>query len=74
MALAHTLNEGALDTGVKSTFHYRQQAEKARVLKEKLDADADIAEATIRRERARAALEDAERDIQEVKKRGRKKS
>jgi hypothetical protein len=74
IALAHTLNEGALDTGVKSTFHYKQQAEKARVLREKLDADADIAEATIRRERARGALEDAERDIQEVKKRGRKKS
>jgi hypothetical protein len=65
--LARTLAEGATDTGVKSTVEYEVQAEKARRLKEKLDADAAIAEATIRRERARAALEDAEREVNEAK-------
>jgi hypothetical protein len=65
--LARTLAQGATDTGSKSTVEYEVQAEKARRLKEKLDADAEIAEATIRRERARAALEDAEREVAEAK-------
>jgi hypothetical protein len=38
-------------------------------LKEKLDADAEIAEAAVRRERARAALADAEREVKEAKRR-----
>ena len=41
-----------------SAWHSRNQAEKAAALKEKLDADARLAEAAIARERAR----DAERD------------
>jgi hypothetical protein len=41
-----------------------QHAHKQRVLNAKLDVDATIAEATIRRERARAALEEAEQEYQ----------
>jgi hypothetical protein len=70
--LARTLAEGAADAGGKSTVEYEVQAQKARRLKEKLDADAEIAEATIRRERARAALEDAEREVLDAKRRGKR--
>ena len=42
---------------LKPAFHYRNQAEKARMLKEKLDSDAELARAAIRRERARNGWE-----------------
>jgi len=73
-ALAKTLREEADDAGFKPVFHYKNMAEKARQVREKLDADADIAEATIRRERARAALLDAEREVENAKWRKREKS
>jgi hypothetical protein len=40
----------------KPAFRHKHDAEKAKALKEKLDADADLAEATIRREQKRAEL------------------
>lgn len=72
-SLGQTLREGAADPGSRSTVYYENQAAKAHVLKEKLDADAEIAEAIIRRERARAALVDAEREVREAKRRAEKK-
>jgi hypothetical protein len=43
-----------------------QQALKQRMLDQKLEAEAAVAEATLRRERARAALEDAEKEYRDV--------
>jgi len=43
-------------------FHYENQAERERALNDKLNADTEIAQATIRLERARAALADAEEE------------
>jgi hypothetical protein len=63
------LSAGASDVGAKPAYHYQNQAEKARAVKEKLDADTEIAEATIKRERARAALLDAEYEVEEAKRR-----
>jgi hypothetical protein len=54
-------------------YHYRNQTERAEALKEKLQADAEIAEAAIRRERARAALAEAERELAEAKHRKEKR-
>jgi hypothetical protein len=53
-------------------FRSKNQAARARAVKEQLDADAALAEAIERRERARAALLRAERDVQAAK--GEKKS
>ena len=72
-ALAKALRKEMDDEGFKPVFHYKNLAEKARQMREKLDADAEIAEATIRRERARAALLDAEREVEEAKRRTRDK-
>ena len=66
-ALADVLEQGLDDAGDKSSVYYETQALKAKKLKEKLDADAEIAAATMRRERARAALLDAERDLENAK-------
>jgi hypothetical protein len=68
-SVARALSSGASDVGTKPTYHYENQAEKARAVKEKLDADTEIAEATIKRERARAALLDAEYEVEEAKRR-----
>jgi hypothetical protein len=68
-SVARMLSSGASDVGAKPVYHYQNQAEKARAVKEKLDADTEIAEATIRRERARAALLDAEYEVEEAKRR-----
>lgn len=46
----------------KPLYHYKNQTKKARALKEKLDEDASLAQAAIRRERARAEFDDPERD------------
>lgn len=54
-ALTPTISELALG---KPLYHYKNQTKKARALKEKLDEDASLAQAAIRRERAR----DAERE------------
>jgi hypothetical protein len=43
-----------------------QQALKQHMLDQKLEADAAVAEATLRRERARAALEDAEQEYRDI--------
>jgi hypothetical protein len=42
----------------ETTSYYRRETEKVRALKEKLDADAALAESVIRRERARRRLND----------------
>jgi hypothetical protein len=55
--------------GAMPAYISENAAERSRVLKEKLDADAEIAEATLRRERARAALSDAEQEVEEVRRR-----
>jgi hypothetical protein len=43
-------------------FHYKHQTESARALAEKLRADAELAEAIVRRERARAEAKEVEAD------------
>jgi hypothetical protein len=48
-----------------------QEAVKQRTLTTKLDADLELADATLRYERARAALADAERAAEEAERRGR---
>jgi hypothetical protein len=48
------------------TFHYENQAERERALSDKLGADTEIAQATVRLERARAALADAEQAAAET--------
>ena len=55
--------------GAMPTYRSENAAERSRVLQEKLDADAEIAKATLRRERARAALADAEQEVEEVQRR-----
>jgi hypothetical protein len=60
--LTPTLSELALN---RPLYHYENQAKKARALKEKLDEDASLAQAAIRRERAR----DAERALPSAKRR-----
>jgi hypothetical protein len=55
---------------VEPAYHYEHQAERARALAAKLDEDARIAEAATRRERARAALEEAEQELADVQRRG----
>jgi hypothetical protein len=47
-----------------------QQALKQQTLSAKLDADGELAEATIRHERARAALAEAERAVEEAERTG----
>jgi hypothetical protein len=54
----------------RPVFRSKNQAARARAAKEKLDADAALAEAVERRERARAALLRAKRDLREAKRRG----
>jgi hypothetical protein len=53
----------------KPVYHYEHQAEKARALATKLNEDAHVAEAAMRRERALAALKEAEHELQEVERR-----
>jgi hypothetical protein len=54
----------------KPVYHYEHQAEKARALAAKLNHDAHVAEAAMRRERARAALKEAEQELRDVERRG----
>jgi hypothetical protein len=68
LADALTPDIGELETP-HSKMYYEHQTLKARKLKEKLDADAAIAEATIARERKRAELEEAEHALREIKRR-----
>jgi hypothetical protein len=49
------------------TYQSENQAGRARALKQKLRADAEVAEAIERRERARAALIRAEREVEQAK-------
>jgi AraC-like DNA-binding protein len=63
--------ESAMSASAPPAYFSEQQAEKARRLAEKLDADARLAEATIQRERKRAELEDAERDFKEAQRKAR---
>lgn len=61
---------GNADAGGKPpVYRSENAAERSRTLKEKLDADAAIAAATLRRERARAALADAENEVEEIARR-----
>jgi hypothetical protein len=67
--LANVLVEGAQDSGDEATYHYQHQAEKARALAEKLNADSAIAEARAERGRRRAELAEAERFLKEMRRR-----
>jgi hypothetical protein len=67
--LADTLAAGAADPGVAATFHYEHQADQARVLAEKLQAEAAMTEALAERERRRAEFEEAERLLTEARRR-----
>lgn len=71
-ALTPSAGLEGLFTRPPPAYQSQNQAEKARVLKEKLDADTELAEAAVRRERARAALADAEREVAEAKRRAKK--
>jgi hypothetical protein len=73
-AVGRVLAGEAIDGGAKPTFHYTNQAKKAREAAENLVADAKLAELKLRRERARAALLDAEQEVREAQKRAREKS
>ena len=48
-------------------YQSENQAARARALKDKIDADTELAEAALRRERAAAELRDAERRLAEAK-------
>jgi hypothetical protein len=67
---ALTPSESALNLD-KPLYHYQNQTKKARALKRKLDQDAEIAQAAIRRERTRAELEEFERDVRKIRRRKR---
>jgi hypothetical protein len=68
-SVAQTLASGASDQGTMPTYHYENQAEKARELANQLERDATLAEAALKREHARAALADAERELELAKRR-----
>ncbi len=68
--LAKTLQAGARDEEAYPVYHYENQAEKARALKDKINVDAATAAAMARREEARAEFEAAERALAEAKRRG----
>jgi len=65
-ALTPTREDLNLD---RPTQHYQDQTRKARALTEKLREDTRLAEAAVRRERARAALQDAARSAPRPKRR-----
>ena len=65
-----TPKEQDLDAG-QPMFRSQNQDAHARVLKDKLDADAELAEAIERRERARAALVRAQREVTDARRKGR---
>jgi hypothetical protein len=67
--LAGVLAEGAHDSGDAATYHYQHQAEKARALAAQLNTDSAIAEARAERERRRAELAEAERFLEEMRRR-----
>jgi hypothetical protein len=69
--LREALTPRPSDLGLnKPVYHYEHQAEKARALAAKLNHDAHVAEAAMRRERARAALKQAEQELRDVERRG----
>jgi hypothetical protein len=55
--------------GSAPTFQYESEAHAVRAIKDKLDADSEIAEATMRLERARMLLADAEQEAEEDRRR-----
>ncbi len=55
--------------GPAPTFHHQNEAQAARAIKGKLDADTEIAEATMQLERARMLLGEAEREAEEERER-----
>jgi hypothetical protein len=57
----------------KPTFRSKNQAARARAVAEKLEADAEIAEAVERRERARAALIRAKREVADAQRKGKRR-
>jgi hypothetical protein len=59
---------GDLDASTP-VFRSQNQAARARAVRGKLEVDAQVAEAMERRERARAALKDAEREAEEAERR-----
>lgn len=67
--VAKTLKAGAYDRGAHPAYHYENQAEKARAIRDALEKDAAAADALRRREEARAELAEAERQVEEAKRR-----
>jgi hypothetical protein len=57
------------DVRTKSTRSYEQDANAKRIITDKIKAEAEIAEAVLRRERARAALEDADKELKAAERR-----
>lgn len=68
-ALADELEKAMASAGGKGAIYNEDQALKAKALRDKLDADAELAAATVRRERARAAAREAEEDFKTILKR-----
>lgn len=67
--LANVLVEGAHDSGDEATYHYEHQAQKARELAERLNAESAVAEARAERERRRAELAEAKRYLEDARRR-----
>jgi hypothetical protein len=67
--LAATLAAGAEDPGRAGTYHYEHQTEKARSLTADLDRQAELMEARAERDRRRAELLEAERLLEETRRR-----
>ena len=55
----------------RPTYHYENQANKARAMTDKLNENARLAEAAVRLERKRAELRDAQADFEDAKRKSR---
>jgi hypothetical protein len=67
--LVRTLVSGAEDPGIAAPYHYEHQSEKARALASRLDEDTAIIKARAERARLRAELVEAERLLEEARRR-----
>ena len=71
--LVQTLASGAADSGTAPAYHYENQTEKARSLRDELQAKAAAAEAQTKIELRRAELAEAKRRLEEAKWRSERK-
>jgi hypothetical protein len=67
--LAHTLSDDAADEGAAPAYRYGNQAEKARALTDRLEAENAAMDAKIARAKARIEFEQAERELSAAKRR-----